>query len=206
MRRVAGVIPHNAGLATVFIPITRGARMHVTAEDVVSFWREAGPSKWFGGGAAFDTRCRETCLDLHMAAARGELHDWNDAADRALALVLLLDQIPRNVFRGSAHAYATDPMAHSVAERAIGHGYDMQVEAPLRTFFYLPFMHSEAMLDQQRAVELYQSLDAPDADKWALHHRSIIERFGRFPHRNRLLGRVSTPAEQAFLDEGGFGG
>lgn len=179
--------------------------MEMTAADVVEFWREAGPSKWFNGGAAFDARCRETCLELHMAAARGELHDWAEWSDSALALVLLLDQIPRNVFRGSAHAYATDPMAHAVAERAIGHGHDMQVEAPLRTFFYLPFMHSEAMLDQQRAVELYQSLDTPDADKWALHHRGIIERFGRFPHRNRLLGRVSTPAEQAFLDEGGFG-
>src|SRR3546814_18948300 len=92
--------------------------MHVTADDVVSFWRGAGPSKWFGGGAGFDARCRETCLDLHMAAARGELHDWNDAADSALALVLLLDKIPRNVFRGSANAYATDPMRS--AERSVG--------------------------------------------------------------------------------------
>ena len=181
----------------------------IEAADVVAFWREAGPGQWFRGGAVFDAACRERLLAPHLAASRRELDAWlegSDAAQGALALLLLLDQIPRNVFRGSAHAYATDPMAHSVAERAIGHGYDMQVDADLRTFFYLPFMHSEAMLDQQRAVELYQSLDAPDADKWALHHRSIIERFGRFPHRNRLLGRVSTPAEQAFLDEGGFGG
>ena len=178
----------------------------IEASEVVGFWRDAGPEKWFRGGDAFDAECRDRLLAPHMAAAQRELDGWIDDAEGALPLLLLLDQIPRNVFRGSAHAYATDPMAHSVAERAIGHGYDMQVDADLRTFFYLPFMHSEAMLDQQRAVELYQSLDAPDADKWALHHRSIIERFGRFPHRNRLLGRVSTPAEQAFLDEGGFGG
>jgi len=178
----------------------------VTPADVVEFWREAGPERWFGGGAAFDARCRERLLDAHMAASRAELEAWNRDADGALALVLLLDQIPRNVFRGSAHVYATDPMARGVAERAIGHGFDMQVEPALRPFFYLPFMHSEAMLDQQRSLELYRSLDQPGADKWAVHHHRIIERFGHFPHRNRLLGRATTPAEQAFLDEGGFGG
>jgi len=180
--------------------------MDVTAEDVVDFWREAGPERWFGGGPAFDARCRERFHDAHMAASRADLAHWEDQADSALALVLLLDQIPRNIFRGSAHVYATDPMARTVAERAIGHGHDMQVEPELRPFFYLPFMHSEAMLDQQRAVELYQSLNTPGADKWALHHRGIVERFGHFPHRNRLLGRPTTPAEQAWLDEGGFGG
>ncbi len=180
--------------------------MHVSANDVVDFWCDAGPSKWFGGGAAFDAKCREKCFDLHMAASRAELDDWNAAADSALALVLLLDQIPRNVFRGSAHVYATDPMAHRAAERAVGHGFDMQVDPALRAFFYLPFMHSEALLDQRRAIELYQSMTSPDADKWALHHHAIIERFGRFPHRNELLGRTTTPAEQAWLDEGGFSG
>lgn len=180
--------------------------MDARANDIIDFWRDAGPEKWFGGGTAFDAQCRAHCRDVHMAASRGELKTWSDWAGSSLALVLLLDQIPRNVFRGSAHAYATDPMARSVAERAIGHGFDLQVEPEMRTFFYLPFMHSEAMLDQQRAVELYQALDAPGADKWALHHHAIIERFGRFPHRNRLLGRATTPAEQAFLDQGGFGG
>ncbi|MGQ4660953.1 DUF924 family protein [Lysobacter sp. F6437] len=180
--------------------------MDARASEVVGFWREAGPSKWFGGGVAFDAQCRDACLDLHLAAARGELHDWAEWAESALALVLLLDQIPRNVFRGSAHAYATDPLARNLAERAVGHGFDRQVDPDLRTFFYLPFIHSEAMLDQQRALELYQSMDQPGADKWAVHHHGIIERFGRFPHRNHLLGRATSPAEQAFLDEGGFGG
>ena len=174
--------------------------------EVIAFWREAGYRQWFGGGAAFDRECETRFLDAHFAAARRELEPWMADAEGALALLVLLDQIPRNVFRTSAHAYATDPMARAVAERAIGHGFDLQVEPELRTFFYLPFMHSEAMLDQQRALELYQSIDQPGADKWAVHHHAIIERFGRFPHRNRLLGRATTPAEQAFLDGGGFGG
>ena len=177
--------------------------MHVTAEDVVSFWREAGPSKWFGGGAAFDTRCRETCLDLHMAAARGELHDWNDAADRALALVLLLDQIPRNVFRGSAHAWAADPLARHYASRAIEAGFDQQVDAGLRLFFYMPFEHSESLADQERSVALHRTLPGKDADAWAEKHYDVIAKFGRFPHRNAALGRISTPEEQAYLDAGG---
>lgn len=173
---------------------------------VIDFWRAAGYTKWFNGGAAFDAQCRERFTDAHFAAARREYDSWMDSADGALALLILLDQIPRNIFRGSAHVYATDPMARSVATRAIGHGHDMEVEVALRTFFYLPFMHSEALVDQQRATELYQSLEAPGADKWAVHHRAIIERFGHFPHRNRLMGRPTTPAEQAWLDEGGFGG
>ncbi|MGY0559058.1 MULTISPECIES: DUF924 family protein [unclassified Lysobacter] len=180
--------------------------MDITAQEVVEFWRDAGPELWFKGGARFDVSCRERLLDAHMAASRGELESWGESADSALALVLLLDQIPRNVFRGSAHVYATDPMARAVAERAIGRGFDVQVEASLRTFFYLPFVHSEAMLDQQRALELYQSMDQPDADKWAVHHHGVVERFGHFPHRNHLLGRATTPTEQAWLDEGGFSG
>lgn len=178
----------------------------VDAAEVVEFWRQAGEEKWFRGGPEFDALCRERLLPTHMAASRAELADWERDATGSLALVLLLDQIPRNVFRGSAHAYATDPMARAVAERAIGHGHDMQADARLRFFYYLPFTHSEELLDQQRAVELHQSLEGPDADKWARHHHAIIERFGRFPHRNALLGRPTTPAEQAWLDEGGFSG
>lgn len=180
--------------------------MDTTAKDVLGFWRDAGPGLWFKGGGAFDQRCREHLLEAHMAASRGELAAWGDSADSALALVLLLDQIPRNVFRGSAHAYATDPMAYAVSERAVGHGFDHQVEAAMRKFFYLPFVHCETMLAQDRAVELHHTLDERDAAKWPIHHRDIIKQFGRFPHRNRLLGRVTTPTEQAWLDDGGFSG
>lgn len=176
------------------------------AADVIDFWRQAGPEKWFRGGDDFDALCRERLLPAHMAAARAELGSWATDAQGSLALVLLLDQIPRNVFRGSAHAYATDPLARSVAERAIGHGHDMQTDPALRFFYYLPFTHSEALLDQQRAVELHRSLEGPDADKWAVHHHDIIKRFGRFPHRNALLGRATTPVEQVWLEEGGFTG
>ena len=174
--------------------------------DVVAFWRDAGPSKWFSRDAAFDARCRDF-LDLHFAAARRELDAWRDDAAGALALLILLDQIPRNVFRGSAHAYATDPLARAFAADAIDAGFDLATDEALRVFFYLPFEHSEALGDQHRAVALHRErLTAPDADRWAVVHRDIIERFGRFPHRNAALGRVTTPAEQAFLDAGGFAG
>lgn len=177
-----------------------------TAKNVIDFWVDAGPQLWFRGGDAFDCRCRDSFLDLHLAAARGELADWADTAESALALILLLDQMPRNIFRGSAHAYATDPMALSVADHAIAQAYDQQFEADLRSFFYIPFMHSEQLVDQQRCTALFSKLPGENADKWAVHHRGIIERFGRFPHRNRLLGRESTAEERAWLKDGGFQG
>ncbi|MBA2237791.1 MAG: DUF924 family protein [Lysobacter sp.] len=179
--------------------------IHTRPADVVAFWRAAGPDCWFAGSADFDRRC-ERFREAHFAASRCELEDWMHTAEGALALLILLDQIPRNLFRGSAHAYATDPLARREASRAIGLGMDMQTEEALRPFFYLPFQHSEAMLDQARSLELSGSLPGADADRWARHHHGIIERFGRFPHRNAVLGRASTPAEQAYLQAGGFGG
>lgn len=173
---------------------------------VIDFWLEAGPERWFNGGEAFDAECRERFLELHLAAARGELAHWCDDAEGSLALLLLLDQMPRNVFRGSAHAYATDPMARSVAGNAIARGHDREYGVELRGFFYLPFMHSESLADQQRCVELFHEIPESGSSRWATHHLKIVERFGRFPHRNRLLGRETTPEEQAWLDEGGFTG
>lgn len=180
--------------------------MKQTAKDVVDFWVDAGPQKWFQGGEAFDAQCREGFLDLHLAAARGELNDWTQDAEGSLALLLLLDQIPRNVFRGSAHAYATDPMALSVADQAIEHGHDRRYDLELRSFFYLPFMHSEALADQRRCVAIFNDIPQASSARWAVHHCEIVERFGRFPHRNRLLGRETTPDEQAWIEEGGFQG
>jgi uncharacterized protein (DUF924 family) len=176
-----------------------------TPTDVVQFWKESGPDRWFGGGDEFDVQCRTRFLEAHLLAARREYEDWLATAEGALALVLLLDQIPRNVFRRSGHAYATDPLARHYATRALTLGYDTQVDLPLRSFFYLPFQHSEAMADQERALELFARLPA-GADRWARHHHDIIQRFGRFPHRNAPLGRESTHAERAFLAEGGFTG
>jgi len=169
---------------------------------VVAFWRDAGPGKWFARDEDFDARFRARFIDAHWAASRRELEHWMDDADGALALLLLLDQFPRNCFRGSGHAYATDPLARHYAACAIEAGLDARVEPALRVFVYLPFEHSEDVADQARSMELMRTLDA-DYMKYAVAHRDVIARFGRFPHRNRELGRTSTPGEQAWLDAGG---
>ena len=174
-----------------------------TADAVVSFWREAGPGRWFASDAAFDSEFDRRFREAHFAAARRELDDWAGTAEGGLAVLLLLDQFPRNVFRGTGHAYATDPLARHFAQGMVDAGHDAKIERELRMFCYLPFQHSEAMADQERAVALLQALGEP---KWALHHREIIRRFGRFPHRNAALGRASTPGEIEFLERGGFGG
>jgi uncharacterized protein (DUF924 family) len=176
-----------------------------TPHDVVSFWREAGPERWFGGGDSFDVQCRAHFLDAHLCAARREFEHWLDTAEGALGLVLLLDQIPRNVFRRSGHSYATDPLARHYADRALTLGFDTQIEPALRSFLYLPFQHSEALADQDRALELFGRLPA-GGDRWARHHYEIIQRFGRCPHRNAALGRESTREEREFLAQGGFSG
>ena len=175
----------------------------ITAGDVVAFWREAGYRSWFGGGADFDRACETRFLAAHFAAARREFEPWMQDAEGALALLVLLDQIPRNVFRNSAHAWATDPLARHYAARAIEAGFDQQVDAGLRLFFYMPFEHSENLADQERSVALHRTLPGKDADAWAVKHHDVIRRFGRFPHRNAALGRATTPEEQAYLDAGG---
>ncbi|MGI9169122.1 MAG: DUF924 family protein [Caulobacteraceae bacterium] len=176
--------------------------------DLLAFWREAGPPAWFRKSDAFDAAIRERFEALHHAAARGERDGWAGTAEGALALLLLLDQFPRNLYRGSAHAFVTHPLARSVAERAIAAGHDLSMAADLRGFFYLPFEHSEDPADQARAVALCETLERESgvSARWAREHRDIVARFGRFPHRNRCLGRRTMAAEQAFLDEGGFAG
>ena len=174
-----------------------------TIGELLAFWREAGYRQWFGGGAHFDRECETRFLDAHFVAARRALEHWMEHADGALALLLLLDQIPRNVFRGSGHAYATDALARHYAIRAVDAGFDRLVDPALRLFFYMPFEHSEDLADQQRSLELHRTLPGKDADLWARKHYEVIARYGRFPHRNRLLGRSNTPEEQAYLDAGG---
>ena len=175
----------------------------VDAAAVVAFWRDAGYAKWFQGGARFDDDCRDRFHGAHFAAARREFEDWMDSAEGALALMLLLDQIPRNIFRGSGHAFATDPLARHYAARALAAGFDRQCDPELRLFFYMPFEHSEDAADQARSVELFTAMGDDNYLKYALAHRDAIARFGRFPHRNRGLGRENTPDEQAWLDAGG---
>jgi uncharacterized protein (DUF924 family) len=174
--------------------------------DIIGFWRQAGPEKWFKKVIAFDEAIRLKFEPVHHAAARGEYDAWAASAEGALALLILLDQLPRNLYRSSGHAFATDPKARSIAHAAIDKGFDRQVEPILRNFFYLPFEHSEDLADQDYSVALCAEAGVADDLKWAGIHRDIIARFGRFPHRNQALGRVTTPEEQAFLDEGGFAG
>jgi uncharacterized protein (DUF924 family) len=173
--------------------------------DVIDFWRAAGPKQWFRKDAAFDREIEARFLGVHEAAAAGHLSDWEATPDGALALLLLLDQFPRNMFRGGARAFATDPLARAVADRAIAHGFDAGAPSAERIFFYLPFMHSENLADQERSLALGRQDDG-GSEKYAKIHADIIRRFGRFPHRNAILGRVTTPEEQAFLDAGGFAG
>ena len=175
------------------------------AADVVDFWRAAGAEKWFGKDAAFDADFRDRFLAAHEAAASGALDSWAETADGALALMILLDQFPRNAFRGTARMFATDAKALVLADAAIGAGLDAEVEPALRAFLYLPFEHSEALADQDRALALFRPLGA-DLLHWAEVHHDIIVRFGRFPHRNAVLGRSSTAEELAFLESGGFAG
>ena len=178
--------------------------------ELLDFWREAGPPRWFAKDDAFDDALRERFGALHFAASRGELNDWAETPEGALALILLLDQLPRNIFRGSAHAFATDALARLVAEQAVGKDFHLQMEPLLRPFFFLPYEHSEDRGDQDCSCVLFEQHARECGDeeslKWAVLHKDIIDRFGRFPHRNVVLGRVSNEDERRFLEEGGFAG
>ncbi|RFD27741.1 hypothetical protein CER19_17180 [Pseudomonas sp. GL93] len=177
----------------------------MTPQSVIAFWKQAGPKRWFAKDEGFDRDFRDRFNAAHMQAARRELEDWLSTAHGALALLILLDQYPRNAFRGTAHMFATDPLARLYARKMVDAGLDQQVEPQLRAFCYLPFEHSEDPQDQQRSLALNQQLDA-STFHWAKEHADIIERFGRFPHRNGVLGRTSTDEERAFLNAGGFAG
>lgn len=185
--------------------LAKVAETPAEAAAVVTFWREAGPALWFAKDAAFDRRFRERFLALHEQAARGALDHWRETADGAMALVILLDQFPRNAFRGTSRMYATDERARHIARAALAAGHDKAFESALRVFLYLPFGHSESLADQDRGVALCESLGEPDLSH-ARHHRDIIRRFGRFPHRNPILGRSMTEEEQRYLDSGGYKG
>ena len=178
----------------------------IVAADVVGFWREAGPEKWFKKDTAFDRAIEERFGALHAEAAAGKKDSWAKTPEGALALLLLLDQFSRNLFRGSPKTYAQDAKAREIAGGAVAAGLDKEVDQTFRQFFCLPFMHSESVADLARCAALAHSYESPETLKFARHHQAIIRRFGRFPHRNEILGRHSTPAEREFLESGGFGG
>ena len=177
-----------------------------SSHSVLEFWRNAGPKKWFKKDAAFDAEILARFLSTYEAAAGGKLAAWEASPEGALALLIVLDQFSRNMFRGSARAFAADATAREVAHRAIAQGFDQNAKSAERSFFYLPFEHSEELADQERCVALARATGDADTLKWAELHAGIIRRFGRFPHRNAVLGRASTAAEQKFLDGGGFSG
>jgi uncharacterized protein (DUF924 family) len=174
----------------------------IAPADVLAFWRQVGPERWYERDDALDADVRSRFLELWQKAASGKLSSWETTDDGALALAIVLDQFPRNMFRGDVRTYSSDALAREVAGRAIARGADLRVDPALSEFLYMPLMHSEQLADQLRCVELFRG----NADKltYAERHAGIIRRFGRFPHRNRILGRATTAEEQGFLDDGGF--
>lgn len=178
----------------------------LSVSEVLAFWIEAGPEKWFAKDGAFDRAFADHCCDAHYAAARRELDHWIETPDGALALIILLDQLPRNAFRDTAHMFATDPLALHFAKEAILLGHDRKVAPELRPFVLMPLMHSEALADQELLLTLLNASAEAETYKFALIHRDIIARFGRFPHRNACFGRATTPEERDFLEAGGFSG
>ena len=175
--------------------------------ELLDFWlHEIGPEGWYAGGEEIDTLCRERFDDLWQAAHDGNLDHWVDGTVGTLAYLILTDQIPRNIHRGTALAFATDARARSAARKALEAGWDLNAPEPERQFFYMPFEHSEDPADQDLSVQLLTERLASDPEM-ALHaraHQEVISRFGRFPTRNAALGRASSPEEQAYLDEGGY--
>jgi uncharacterized protein (DUF924 family) len=176
----------------------------IAPADILAFWRQVGPERWYERDDALDADVRNRFLELWRKAAAGKLASWEATDDGALALAIVLDQFPRNMFRDDIRTYSSDALAREVAARAIARGADLRVDPALLEFLYMPLMHSEHLADQLRCVELFHG--NADKLKYAERHADIIRRFGRFPHRNRILGRATTPDEQAFLDGGGFAG
>ena len=174
--------------------------------EVLAFWENAGRESWFKQDDAFDSEIADRFLALHEQAAEGALDHWSSDAAACLALIIVLDQFSRNLFRNSAHAFAQDAQARKVAAAAVRRGFDSGFDPDMRAFLYLPFEHSEHLADQDRSVALFHSTGDGEFLAYAIVHRDVIRRFGRFPHRNSVLGRHTSPAEQAFLDAGGFSG
>ncbi|MEM7067740.1 MAG: DUF924 family protein [Pseudomonadota bacterium] len=179
----------------------------ISPKDILDYWSSLGKEGWWTKNADVDEEIKTRFGALHDQACFGKLDHWAKTADGALALIIILDQFSRNMFRGDARSFSQDQKALSIAAQAIDSGLDKELEGDLAVFLYMPYEHSEEIADQKRSVLLQHSLGAsPENLRAALQHREIIQRFGRFPHRNAVLGRHTTPAEQAYLDSGGFSG
>ena len=174
--------------------------LRTTSDDVLTFWfSESIKPLWFNSTPEFDEELTEKFLDTYQAALNGELSEWEETPQGALALVICLDQFALNIFRGKAEGFAGEEISRQVAARAIERGLDQNLDDEQKGFLYLPYMHSEDMADQDRVLELFAEAGMENNLKWAKHHREIVVRFGRFPHRNAILGRQSTPEETAYL-------
>lgn len=189
----------EAAAAPQFNPPARPA---ATPEQVLAFWfDDAHERLWFEKSEDFDRLCVMALLPAHERAMAGALDDWQASAEGSLALCILLDQLPRNAFRGQARAFASDAKARAVARHALHQGHDLAIDARRRRFLYLPFEHSEDLADQFLSESLFATFGEKELSFYAMRHREIVERFGRFPHRNEILGRATTAAEQEFLLE-----
>jgi uncharacterized protein (DUF924 family) len=176
-------------------------------DDVLDFWfGELTYEDWFGGSQELDEKIRSRFLELYERQKAGLDAKSIGDPETALAAIILFDQFPRNMFRKTAAAFGTDDLALGIARLAVDRGYDNQVEPGAKPFIYMPFMHSEVSADQERCVDLFRELGEGDSLKYAIEHRDIVAQYGRFPHRNRVLGRESTAAEVSFLEEhSGYG-
>lgn len=172
----------------------------MTPGDLVDFWfSEYSRQYWFSSTPEYDREVHSRFEPLWEQGRDGQLADWEETATGALALVILLDQLPLNMFRGRPQGFASEAQSQEVADRAIVRGLDAALTDEQKAFLYLPFMHSESLVDQDRSVSLFEQAGLDDNVKWARHHREIVRRFGRFPHRNAILGRESTPGELQWL-------
>lgn len=175
------------------------------AEEILEFWETIGPKGWYEVSPELDETIRQKFLELWREASAGKCKDWSLGGRESLALIILLDQFPRNMFRGSGESFASDGLALCVAKRAVEHDLDKQIDGSMRQFFYLPMMHSESVVDQDAAVRAFVTrMPGTDNLRHAKAHREVIREFGRFPYRNEALGRNSTHEEAEYLKAGGY--
>ncbi|WP_188151888.1 DUF924 family protein [Teredinibacter waterburyi] len=178
----------------------------MTSNDIIEFWfSEIDKSKWFAKDEIFDQDIRSRFSEIHVKAARGELWTWRSGALGSLAEIIVLDQFSRNMYRGKPESFLFDPLALALSQFSISNGFDSELSAEQRSFLYMPFMHSESPIVHVEAVTLFTKLGIKSNLDFELRHKAIIDKFGRYPHRNEVLGRKSTPAEKAFLLKPGSG-
>ena len=174
--------------------------MQTTPADILVFWfSEKVKPLWFNSTPEFDTQLKERYADIYHAALNGQLSEWQQTADGCVALVVILDQFPLNMYRGLPESFAGEARARDIVREAVSKGFDQQIPDEQKAFLYMPLMHSENIADQDLSVQLYEAAGLTENLRFANHHRDIVRRFGRFPHRNKILGRTSTQAELDYL-------